>query len=435
MTAPRDTSALGTAGIVRSLRLGAMALGLLAVAAPASAQWTRVTDVPVTSIFSVWSNGDTIAAGADTAVYVSTNAGASWSRSAKPAAGVASIQAVWIRNGRLYAGTFGQGAFASDDLGTTWSAFNQGLVGGFLDSQLDLVDFQVRGSVLYGATAGAGVYARDLAGGGTWSHFGEEFEPNQASNLNSLALGGNRLLASAGSNGMVFIRDPGDPEWTVSNLDNIGVHAGLTAQNAVWNGSGWVVGSNAGLFLSVAGHEPWTRVDLGFGPLFWTTLATQGRHIFGAFDLSIVQVSVMLESDDDGATWQNEEDFPGIFIKDLAVSGANLYAARGDGLWRRPTGIVSVPADGGRHPLRFALAGPQPFGDRTRLRFDLPEAGAASIEVFDILGRAAGDRIEGWWSSGPHEVSLDARRMSPGVYEALLTAGGAHEVIRLVHVR
>lgn len=434
MTALRHTQTRDSADNLRSLGFGAMVLGLLAVAAPASAQWTRVTEIPAAQMFSVWANGDTIAAGADTAVYVSTNAGASWSRSAKPVAGVTSVQAVWIRNGRLYAGTFGQGAHVSDDLGATWSAFNQGLVGGILDSQLDLVDFQVRGSDLYAATAGAGVYARSLAGPGAWQHFGEEFEPNQASNVNSLALGGTRLLASAGSNGMVFIRDPGDPEWTVSNLDNIGVHAGLQAMTAAWTGAAWVVGTNSGLFLSVAGQEPWTRVDLGFGPLFWTTFATQGGHLFGAFDLSIVPAVVMEESDDDGATWQNEEVFPGVFVKDLAVSGDNLYAARGDGLWRRPIGTVSV-VDGGHIGLRFALAGPQPFGDQARLRFDLPVAGPASIEVFDLLGRRTGDRIEGWWSSGPHEVSLDARRMSPGVYAALLTAEGTHEVVRLVHVR
>jgi hypothetical protein len=45
-----------------------------------------------------------------------------------------------------------------------------------------------------------------------------------------------------------------------------------------------------------------------------------------------------------------------------------------------------------------------------------------------------GDRIEGWWSSGPHEVSLDARRLSPGVYSARLTAAGTSAVVRLVHI-
>lgn len=45
------------------LRSSAILFGLLVVA-PATAQWTPVLDVPDTDIFSVWANGDTIAAGA-----------------------------------------------------------------------------------------------------------------------------------------------------------------------------------------------------------------------------------------------------------------------------------------------------------------------------------------------------------------------------------
>src|SRR5262245_48550948 len=46
---------------------------LLAVASPAAAQqWTRVTEVPPTTFFSVWTNGDTIATTGDSTVFVST---------------------------------------------------------------------------------------------------------------------------------------------------------------------------------------------------------------------------------------------------------------------------------------------------------------------------------------------------------------------------
>ena len=83
---------------LRTQALSALAFGLLLIAAPASAQWTRVTQVPVTPLFSVWANGDTITAGADTAVYVSTNGGESFIRSAKPVAGVGAIEAVRVRN-------------------------------------------------------------------------------------------------------------------------------------------------------------------------------------------------------------------------------------------------------------------------------------------------------------------------------------------------
>jgi hypothetical protein len=406
-----------------------MTLGIAALAAPAAAQWSRVDALPGNELFSIWANRDTIAVGADTAVFVSTNGGANWSRSARPVAGVTSIQAVRIRNGRLYAGTFGQGAFVSDDLGATWSAFNDGLVGGILDTQLDLVDFAILGGTLIAGTAGAGVYARDLDGPGSWHTFGDVFEPNQASNVNSLALGGTRLIASAGANGMVFRRDPGDADWTISNLDNVGIHAGLSAMTAAWSGTGWVVGTNLGVFRSVAGQEPWTRTDPGLGSLDWVTFATQGHHLFAAFNVPLA--AVMEESDDDGATWQDEEVLASVFVKQLAVSGNDLYAARGDGLWRRPAGTTSVAVGTTSH-LRFALAGPQPCRDVARLRFDLPAAGAVSIEVLDVLGRAVGDRLTGWWPSGPHEVSLDARRLSPGVYAALLSAAGQREVVRLV---
>jgi hypothetical protein len=232
---------------------------------------------------------------------------------------------------------------------------------------------------------------------------------------------------------MVFRRDPGEPDWTVSFLDNLGIHAGLQAFDALYTGTSWLVGSGNGLFRSVAGQEPWARLDPGISPMTWTTFASQGQHVFAAFDTPIL--AVIAESDDDFVSLQGEEVFPDVFIKSLALSGNNLYAARGDGLWRRPSGIVSVPPAGGPGRLRLALAGPQPFRDQTRLRFELPAAGSVSIEVFDLLGRKTGNRIEAWMPAGPHEVPLDARSMSPGVYEALLTSGGARESVLLVHVR
>jgi photosystem II stability/assembly factor-like uncharacterized protein len=418
---------------LRSIRFGAVALSLFLVTTSAWAQFERVDDIPATEVFSVRANGDTIAAGVDTAIYVSTDAGKHWRRSAKPVNDVTSIESIWIRNQRLYVATFGQGVFVTDDLGATWQAFNQGLVGGLADSQLKVSDLQVRGDSLYAATLGAGVYVRSLAGPSAWHPFGDAFELNQASNVNDLALGGSRLLASAGSNGAVFDRDPGDPDWTNSNLDNVGIRSGLQAQTAAWTGTGWVVGALSGVFRSVAGSEPWTRAGLRLGLVNWTAFATQGHHLFAAFDLA--NQVVMGQCDDDGATWQLLESLPGAFVFDLAMSGNDLYAARADGLWRRSGATLSVPIGGEPKVLRFALAGPQPFGDKARLRFYMPEAGTASVEVFDVLGRRATDRVEEWWSSGPHEVALDARRLSPGVYTARLRAAGTSEVVRLVHLR
>src|SRR6185295_17088073 len=99
-------------------------------ASPAFAQWTQVPQVLTGDVFSVWAKGDTIVAGADTSTYVSTNGGATWKKSVKVVADVPSIDAALVRNGRLYAGTNNHGVFVSDNLGDSWTAFNEGLVGG-----------------------------------------------------------------------------------------------------------------------------------------------------------------------------------------------------------------------------------------------------------------------------------------------------------------
>lgn len=417
---------------MRSHALGLVFLVALASSAPASAQWEPVDEVPRTRIFTVTTSGDTIAAGADTAVYVSSDAGKTWRRSTKPVADVAAIEALAIHNGRLYAGTFGQGVHVSDDLGVTWQPFNEGLVGGFLDSQLDVTDLQVRGHLFYVSTAGAGVYVRDLAGG-VWSHFGEVFEPNQDSDVDGFGLGGDRLLALAGSNGQVYINDPGATDWTQSHLDNIGVHAGVHAQSAAWTGTGWVVGTNVGIFRSAAGQEPWTRLNLRLGPLNWTALTVQGHHLYAAFD--ITTAAVIAESVDDGATWQFVETQPNAFVQKLAIGAGTLYAARADGLWRRAFDVTGVATEESPNVLKFALAGAQPFGDRTSLRFELARAERISIDIFDVRGRRVGGRFEGEFSPGPHELPLNALDLGSGVYLARLTAGGQHKVVRLVHVR
>jgi hypothetical protein len=201
----------------------------------------------------------------------------------------------------------------------------------------------------------------------------------------------------------------------------------------VFNGASWLVGTNAGVFRSVTGQEPWTRTDIGVGPIDWTAPAFQGRHLFAAFD--IAPGALIEESSDDGATWESPEFFPSVFVQSMTVVESTLFAARGDGLWRRSLATLSVPPVATGPGLRFAMAGAQPFADQARVRFSLPQAGVASLQLFDAQGRAVGDRDDRAWPAGPSVVSVDARALQPGIYTAVLTAGGVRETLRLVHVR
>jgi hypothetical protein len=308
-------------------------LAMLTLATPATAQWSRVEEIPAGNIFSIDVRQDTIVAGAATAVFVSTDGGSTWRRSAPLAPAVAVVDAVRLHEGVLYAGTLGQGVFVSHDLGVSWSAFNQGLIGGVLNSQLFVSSFTVFGDVLYAGTLGAGVYARRLTGPGGWTHFGDVFEEEQASNVNAVAVDGRgRLLAAGGSNGTVFSRKRGDLDWTPSGLGPNGPISGVQAHSLLHTGSRWVVGTESGLFVGPTGTGPWVLSSLGIVSLRSAELTMHGHTPFAAFN--VLQGAVIGSSSDDGASWQLLESLPGVFVFALASHGDELYSAQADGLWR-----------------------------------------------------------------------------------------------------
>jgi len=415
------------------LRFTAFAvLGALTIVRPASAQWTPVAGVPATNtIYNVSTNGDTIVAGSDSSVFVSTNSGATWSHSSTVASGIFQINAVRMRKGRLYTGTLSRGVFVSDDLGQTWLDFNQGLVGGFNNAQLSIADLLIDGNNLYAATIGAGPWIRNL-NGGTWTRFGNVFGPAQSTNMQAIAVGGTRLLASAGFNGQVFFRDPGQPDWTESLLFNDRFAAGLAPLSAIWTGTRWVVGANAGgVFLSDLGQSPWTFTDFGFGLTLAVSFALRGSEVLASFSGGSTAI---MTSPDAGATWQVFDTLPGVLTSSIAVTPNTLYAGRLNGLWRRPLSTSSVPPLHSTS-LRFAMSGAQPVRDVARFSFELPEAGRASIELFDLAGRLSSTALDASMGAGAHEIAWRAGNLSSGMYFARLRFGQRSETVRLVRVR
>lgn len=90
-------------------------------------------------------------------------------------------------------------------------------------------------------------------------------------------------------------------------------------------------------------------------------------------------------------------------------------------------GIYSVDNEGDASvPTAFALRPnyPNPFANRTRLAFDLPEAARVTISVYDVLGRRVSVVLDDEpTEAGEHTVSLDARGLTSGTYVVRLQAG------------
>ncbi|MCB1184215.1 trypsin-like peptidase domain-containing protein [bacterium] len=72
---------------------------------------------------------------------------------------------------------------------------------------------------------------------------------------------------------------------------------------------------------------------------------------------------------------------------------------------------------------------PNPFNPMTRIRFNLAQAGHATIQVFDLQGRHVRTLVDGAQPAGPGEVVWDGtdgegRKVSSGVYFARVASGG-----------
>jgi hypothetical protein len=417
--------------VARRLRAALVisAWGLVAAVAPASAQWTRVTAIPATDIYAVAVTGDTVIAGADTVAWVSTDGGASWRRSAPVGAFATTLESVLMRDRRLWVGTSGRGVFSSDDLGATWTAREDGLTGGVLESHRYVLDLAVRGESLYAATGGAGVYVRPLRTPGPWQPTGPELVANQAGGIEDLAVHGTRMLAAGGYNGQVFRNDGGAPwfEMTLANgvlLPNVGPTA------VTWTGTAWLAGTDQGIYRSPDGAGPWTFVGFAPGGEFDCRFATDGRRVFACVNRTAG--ADLRWTRDDGTTWRAIELSP-IWVYDMAMGGAGLWVGRGDGLWRRGVQTLEVTPVAPR-PLAFTRRGPHPLtADRARFGLTLERAAALRLELLDVGGRRVRSLTRDL-PAGEHELAVDMGDLPAGVYQARVSDGERVASLRVVRL-
>ena len=111
--------------------------------------------------------------------------------------------------------------------------------------------------------------------------------------------------------------------------------------------------------------------------------------------------------------------------------------------------VVAVPHDRGKGrrkevvvaetPTDYALGAnaPNPFNAATTIRFDLPVAAGARLEILDVLGRRIRVLVNGYFAAGSHQVTWDGRdaagrSVSSGIYLCRLHAGEFHAVRKML---
>jgi len=67
---------------------------------------------------------------------------------------------------------------------------------------------------------------------------------------------------------------------------------------------------------------------------------------------------------------------------------------------------------------------PNPFVGSTELAFSLNKGGEINFEIFDTSGRKVRTLIDGYRKGGRHSMTFESGQLAPGVYFAVLNAGG-----------
>ena len=291
------------------------------------------------------------------------------------------VKSFGLSAAKLFAGTYGKGAFLSVDDGTTWSPINVGLTNNNVRALV------ISDSGIFAGT-GDGVF-RSTDDGTSWSQAG------LAGNyIAGLATAGTDLFAWPPMSAAYRSTDQG-ASWT-QVMDN-GTPVNISGLVATPNGGG---GHNLlastwgnGIVLSTDNGNTWSRTDTG--------LATQ---------------------------WSEA----------ITLVGSDLYAGSwGHGVWRRPlaevtTAIGKTQENGLLKEFALEQNYPNPFNPGTTINYQLSTQSHVTLKVFDVLGREVATLINGVQESGYKSVDFNANNLSSGIYFYRLSAGSFTETKKLL---
>jgi photosystem II stability/assembly factor-like uncharacterized protein len=312
------------------------ALSVALACAADALTWIRVQDVPATDVMCVQRYGSTLFAATTNVVYVGADSGSTWTPTSPVSATPAGIECVVPAGGALWAGTYGNGVFRSTDDGDTWQAVDTGLVGLGATYVIDLVE---KDGWLYAGTGGAGAFALDLATPTQWTAFTAGYPVDTAGGINAFVLQGTTLVAAAGGNGFVYRFPSGASVWQeVAIVPPI--LPGLVATDLASNGDHLFVGASSRVYRSSDDALTWTLANTGLQGGSEVFLAATSTVAFAGLDY-LGNNHRLYTSHDLGATWQQIDQITGVYLYGLEIAGDKLFAARTDGLWW--TSLATTP--------------------------------------------------------------------------------------------
>jgi hypothetical protein len=145
--------------------------------------------------------------------------------------------------------------------------------------------------------------------------------------------------------------------------------------------------------------------------------------------ISNVHAYIAKSTYDGDATWAGETIQFDMYNKALTADEVLFLFNKG----AAPVGIAenkSVPRE-----YRMSQNYPNPFNPTTKIDFTLPRTSNVHLSVINMLGQVVKVLADGEFTAGTHVVTLDASRLSSGVYYYRLQADNFVDVKKLTFVK
>lgn len=368
-------------------------------------------------------------------VFISNSNGASWlsASSGLPTTAYVGIDALLAVGSDIFAGIYGAGVYLSTNSGVSWSASNSGMSGA------NVWSMALKGTKVFAGTDNGVFVSADTCK--TWTQVNTGLTTSGV-RIYSLAVSGSSIFAGEGNAinnnlGQIFLSQDDGANWSAINtgLSNAQV-GGMTVSGS------YVL---AGTYQAGVWRRPLSDalpVELEefhadkIGSSVVVKWKTAGEIENAGFDIE--------RRTTENQNWQTLGSVAGAgtsnvpheysFIDKTVSTGEYSYRLKQidrSGTFRYSNEVEATI----NVPRIFSLKQnyPDPFNPSTTIQFTVPDAGKATLEVYNILGQEVATLFDGNANGGQNYlVVFDGTRLSSGVYFTRLEFGGKSQLIKMV---
>jgi hypothetical protein len=390
------------------------------------AQWYRENSIPeFTNIPSLYKDNNTIYAGADSVVYISTDNGSSWRASFRIPGDVDFVSAVLYADGKLFIGTYHYGVYYSVDNGNTWLEINDGLAG----AAKVISSIARRGDKIYAGTDGAGIFVNNISLPGIWQPYNAGIPLDIASNIYSLKNHNDILYAGAGGNGYFYVNAGHSESWVEKKFGDIMGEPLIFYDINIDNGTGYIL-SSYGIFSS-ADLENWQEYNTSNG------LQSSGCFV----DAEENKYAVLMKAartlwfKNNGTGWDLYLNVPGSSTLDAVYANGRIIDGRLYGLWYYNTQTSVDESLSADKDYYLSNNYPNPFNPTTKIFYNIAKEEFTVIKIYDVLGEEVSTLVSEIKKPGRYEIRFDAKNFSTGVYFCQMRAGSFVETKKMDLIR